>query len=322
MAINQPFFKTNSNAAVPSLVKREALKAIMKHWELYLIIAVPVAFLVIFNYIPMLGAQIAFKEYNPVQGIWGSPWVGFKEFELFFKSPFFLPIIRNTISISIYYLIISIPATIILALALNEVKNQRFKKLVQMFTYAPYFISTVVLVGMMDIVLAPDSGLWGQIFHLFGIQQVPNILGSPSAFSSLYVWSGIWQETGYGAVIYLAALSNVNPELYEAARIDGASRLKKMRYIDLPAILPTIIVLFILSLGNVLGVGFEKAFLLQNPLNLSTSEIISTYVYKIGLVNSDFSFSVAVGLFNSVVGFILVFGSNMLSRKFSETSLF
>ncbi|WP_231571449.1 hypothetical protein [Gordoniibacillus kamchatkensis] len=220
MAHHPTLMKAHTGAAVGQ-AKREAFRAVMKHWELYLVISVPAIFLVVFNYIPMLGAQIAFKDYNPMQGIWGSPWIGFKQFELFFKSPFFWPVIRNTLSISFYYLAVSIPATIILALALNEVKNQRFKKLVQMFTYAPYFISTVVLVGMMDILLAPDSGLWGQIFHLFGVQKVPNVLGNPSAFSSLYVWSSIWQETGYGAVIYLAALSNVNPESTRPRKLTG-----------------------------------------------------------------------------------------------------
>ncbi len=321
MAQPQTIVANRSNVVAKSRFK-ETLRRILKHWQLYLVIAVPTAFLITFNYVPMLGAQIAFKDYSPVKGIWGSPWVGLKEFKLFFKSPYFWPIISNTLTISIYYLIVSLPATIILALALNEVKHQRFKKIVQMFTYAPYFISTVVLVGMMDIILAPTSGLWGQVFRAFGVQNVPNILGDPGAFPSLYVWSGIWQETGYGAVIYLAALSNVNPELYEAAKIDGASRFKKMLYIDLPAIKPTIIVLFILAVGGILGVGFEKVYLLQNPLNLSTSEIIATYVYKIGLQNANFSFGVAVGLFNSVVGFLLIFTANMLSRKYSETSLF
>lgn len=191
-----------------------------------------------------------------------------------------------------------------------------------MFTYAPYFISTVVLVGMINIILSPTTGLYGQLSHLFGVENVYDILGESKAFSSLYVWSGVWQETGYGAVIYLAALANVNPELYEASKIDGASRIQKIIHIDLPAIRPTIIVLFILAVGGLMSVGFEKVFLLQNMLNLSTSEVISTYVYKIGLVNTNYSFGVAVGLFNSVVGFILIFTTNVLARKFSDSSLF
>ncbi|MCJ8012212.1 ABC transporter permease subunit [Paenibacillus sp. KQZ6P-2] len=297
-------------------------KNIYRHWQLYCIVALPVLFLITFNYVPMFGIQIAFKEFNPMQGIWHSPWVGGKQFEMFFDSPYFWPIIQNTLLLSIYALCIGTPAAILLALALNEVKNQRFKKIVQMFTYAPYFISTVVLVGMINIILSPTTGLYGQLSHLFGVDNVYDILGESKAFSSLYAWSGVWQETGYGAVIYLAALANVNPELYEASKIDGASRIQKIIHIDLPAIRPTIIVLLILAVGGLMSVGFEKVFLLQNMLNLSTSEVISTYVYKIGLVNTNYSFAVAVGLFNSVVGFILIFTTNVLARKYSDSSLF
>jgi putative aldouronate transport system permease protein len=297
-------------------------KKIVRHWQLYAIVAVPVAFLIIFNYVPLLGIQLAFKEFNPVQGIWGSPWVGGKQFTMFFESPFFWPIIKNTLLLSVYSLFIGAPAAILLALAMNEVGNQRFKKVVQMFTYAPYFISTVVLVGIINIVLSPSTGLYGQLTGLVGITDPIDILGDPSAFSSLFVWSAVWQETGYGAVVYLAALSGVNPELYEAARIDGATRLKKMFHIDLPAIRPTIIILFIMAIGGLLSVGFEKVFLLQNIMNLSTSEVISTYVYKIGLVHMNYSFAVAVGMFNSVIGFVLIFIANFLARKYSDSSLF
>ncbi|MCQ6559968.1 ABC transporter permease [Paenibacillus mendelii] len=297
-------------------------KYILRHWQLYLIVAVPVAFLITFNYVPLVGIQLAFKEFNPIQGIWGSPWVGGKQFTMFFESPFFWPVIKNTLLLSVYSLLVSTPAAILLALALNEVKNQRFKKVVQMFTYAPYFISTVVLVGMINIILSPTIGIYGQLTELLGVADSIDILGDPKAFSSLYVWSGVWQETGYGAIIYLAALSGVNPELYEAAKIDGASRVQKMVHIDLPTIRPTIIILLIMSIGGLLSVGFEKVFLLQNMLNLSTSEVISTYVYKIGLVHMNYSFAVAVGLFNSIIGFILIFSANLLARRFSESSLF
>jgi putative aldouronate transport system permease protein len=312
---------TQSQVSKKTKVKRP-WKRIKRHWQLYLVIAVPTAFLVIFNYIPMTGAQIAFRNYNPVQGIWHSPWIGMQEFSFFYHSPYFWPVIRNTLTISIYSLLVGTPAAVILALALNEVKHERFKRTVQMFTYAPYFISTVVMVGIMEIILSPSAGLLGQIAQVFGIHNVPNILGSSKAFSSLYVWSGVWQETGYGAVIYLAALSNVNPELYEAARIDGASRLQKIWHIDLTAIRPTIIILFILAVGGILGVGFEKAFLLQNSLNLGASEIISTYTYKMGLVDANFSFAAAVGLMNSAIGFILILIVNFVARRVSETSLF
>jgi len=276
----------------------------------------------VFSYIPMLGVQIAFKDYNPVAGIWGSPWVGWKHFDNFMGSPFFWEIIKNTLRISVYTLIVGTIAAILLALALNEVKSRGFKRSVQMATYAPYFISVVVLIGMVDVILSPTAGLYGQIARLFGVDNPPDLMGSPAAFPSVYVWSGVWQETGYGAVLYLAALAGVNPELYEAARMDGASRIRKIFHIDLPAIQSTIVVLFILSIGGLLGVGFEKVYLLQNLLNMSTSEVISTYVYKVGLVNSNFSFSVAVNLFNSVIGFILILGANLMARRMTNSSLF
>jgi len=307
---------------VVALANSTWIKNIYRHWQLYLIVALPAVFLITFNYVPLFGALIAFKEYNPIQGIWNSPWVGMKQFDLFFNSPFFWPILRNTLMLSVYALCVGMPAAIILALCLNEVTNQRFKKVVQMVTYAPYFISTVVLVGMINIILSPSTGLYGQISKLFGITPSLDLFGDPQIFSSLYVWSGVWQETGYSAVIFLAALAGVNPELHEAAKIDGASRLQKIWNIDLPTIRPTIIVLLILSVGGLLSIGFEKVYLLQNIMNLSHSEIISTYVYKVGLINTNYSFGVAVGLFNSVVGFILIVTTNLLSRKFSDSSLF
>jgi putative aldouronate transport system permease protein len=295
---------------------------IRRHAQLYVIIALPFAFLVIFNYWPMLGAQIAFRNYNPVQGMWGSPWIGLSEFRQFAQSPYFSVVIRNTLTLSIYSLIVGTPASLILALAINEVKHARFKRIAQMVTYAPYFISTVVLIGMIDLILAPQGSLLAQTLHLFGIHQVPDLLGSPGDFPSLYIWSGVWQTSGYSAVIYLAALSAVNPELYEAARLDGASRPQKIRYVDFPTILPTVIIVLVLSVGGILSVGFEKAYLMQNPLNLSSSEIISTYVYKTGLLSGDFSFATAVGIFNSVVGFVLLLITNFVARFVSGVSLF
>lgn len=307
--------------ATSSSALRRTLLKIRRHWQLYLVIAVPTAFLITFNYIPMVGVQIAFRDFNPIGGIWGSPWIGLQEFQFFFQSPYFWPLIQNTLTLSLYALLVGTPATIILALALNEVKHIAFKRTVQMVTYAPYFISTVVLVGMMFIILSPSSGLVSQIAGLLGV-PAPNLLASPDAFPSLYVWSGVWQETGYGAVIYLAALATVNLELYEAARIDGASRWQKIRHIDLQAIKPTVIILTILSVGNLLGIGFEKVYLLQNPLNLSTSEVIATYVYKNGLLDANYTFAAAVGLFNSLINFILILVVNFVARRVSETSLF
>ena len=239
---------------------------IRRHAQLYFIVALPFGFLVTFNYWPMLGAQIAFRDYNPVQGMFGSPWIGLSEFRQFVQSPYFSIVIHNTLTLSIYSLIVGTPTALILALAINEVKHARFKRIAQMVTYAPYFISAVVLVGMIDLVLAPQGSLLSQTLHLFGIHQVPDLLASPGDFPSLYVWSGVWQTTGYSAVIYLAALSAVNPELYDAAWLDGASRPQKIHYVDFPAIMPVVVIVLILSVGGILSVGFEKAYLMQNPL--------------------------------------------------------
>ena len=289
---------TRGSGAVPIKAQTRSRRTrIRRNVQLYFIIALPFAFLVTFNYWPMVGAQIAFRNYNPVQGMFGSPWIGLSEFRNFVQSPYFSITIHNTLVLSVYSLVVGIPAALVLALAINEVKHLRFKRLAQMVTYAPYFISVVVLVGMMNLLLSPQGSLLAQTVHLLGGHQVPNLLGSASSFSSLYVWSGVWQTTGYSAVIYLAGLSAVNPELYDAARIDGASRPKKIRYVDFPAIMPLVVIVLILSVGGILSVGFEKAYLMQNPLNLSNSEIISTYVYKTGLLSGNFSFATAVGLF-------------------------
>lgn len=300
--------------------KKTALKQINRHWQLYFVLLLPVFFLILFNYIPMLGVQIAFKNYNVVDGIWGSPWVGLDNFTQFMISPNFWPLLRNTLSISIYALIAGFPAPILLALALNELRDGFFKRFVQTVTYAPYFISTVVMVSIVIVFLNPTVGAAGMIMRALGLHPV-DLLSSPHVFSSVYVWSSIWQETGYGAIIYLAALSGINPELYEAARVDGASRLQKILHVDLPGILPAAVILLILAAGHLMNIGFEKIYLFQNPLNLSVSEVISTYVYKIGLLNANFSFSSAVGLFNSIANLILILIVNFIARRMSEHSL-
>jgi putative aldouronate transport system permease protein len=308
-----------SRRRVRSATRRARIK---RYWQLYVLLAVPMAFLATFNYWPIVGAQIAFRNYNPVQGIWGSPWVGLSEIKFFVQGPYFEPIVRNTLVIGFYYLAVSVPATLILALAINEVRNLRFKKLAQMVSYAPYFLSVVVLVSIMQIVLSPQASLFTKVAGLFGIHSVPDLFGSPAAFPSLYVWSGVWQETGYGAIIYLAALSAVSPTLYEAARLDGASRLQKIWHVDLPSIMPTMVILIILGVGTVINVGFEKAYLLQSPLNLSRSEIISTYVYKMGIQDANFSFAAAVGLFNSIVSLFLLVMANTVARVTTGEGLF
>lgn len=295
---------------------------VRRHWQLYLVIALPTLFLLVFNYYPMAGAQIAFRNYNPLQGIWGSPWIGWQEFSFFYHSPYFWEVIDNTLRISLYTILVGTPITIGFALAVNELRHGAFRKWVQTVSFIPYFISVVVIVAMMQIVLSPSSGPYFLITQLLGIHQPPDPLSSAGAFPSLYVWSGIWQTTGYSAIIYLAALAHVNVELYDAARIDGASRWQRMRHIDWQAIKPTVVILVILSVGTILSVGFEKDYLLQNPLNLNTSEIISTYTYKMGILDANFSFAAAVGLLNSGVGFILVLLVNFVARYVSDTTLF
>ncbi|MBB6735010.1 ABC transporter permease [Cohnella zeiphila] len=297
-----------------------ARKSLRRHWQLYLVVVPPLLFFLIFKYIPMLNAVLAFKDYNVIKGIWGSPWVGFKNFNLFFDNPLFWSLLKNTIYLSGYLLLAGFPIPILLALMLNEVRSGRFKKLVQMVSFAPYFISTVVMVSMIMLFLAPRLGFVNIALNHLGLHSI-NFLGEPGMFRSIYVWSDIWQTAGYTAVIYLAALAGIDPTLYEAAKVDGASRFQKIRHVDLPGILPTIIIVLILNVGNVMAIGFEKVYLLQNPLNLVNSEIIATYVYSIGLLNANYSFATAVGLFNSLINFILLLLVNGLAKRFSNTSI-
>lgn len=295
-------------------LRRRARRSFTRHWTLYLLMIVPLVYLALFKYVPMTNAVIAFKDYNVVKGIWGSDWSGFSNFELMFRNPVFGQLVKNTFLLSFYAVIAAFPIPIILALALNEIRQGLFKRTVQIVTYAPYFISTVVVVSMMIMILAPRLGLVSRGLGFFGIHDV-DLLGSPDYFRHIYVWSDIWQTAGYSAVIYLAALSSIDPALYEAAKVDGASRLRKIIHIDLPGILPTAVIILILAVGNIMAIGFEKAFLLQNPLNLSTSEIVATYVYKTGLLNADFSLATAVGLLNSVVNLVLLVFVNFVAKR-------
>lgn len=297
-----------------------ATRSLRRHWQLYLIMLPALLDLFIFRYIPMVNAVIAFKNYNVVAGIWGSPWAGFKHFELFFNNPVFWKLLENTLGLSLYALLVGFPLPILLAIALNEVGDGFFKRAVQMVTYAPYFISTVVMVSMIMLLLSPRLGVINVGLQALGLEPV-NFLGRPDLFSSLYVWSGVWQNSGYAAIVYLAALAGVDPALYEAARVDGASRFQKIMNIDLPGITPVAVIILILTVGSLLAIGFEKVYLLQNPLNLDTSEIIATYVYKIGLLNANYSFATAVGLFNSVVNLILLVIVNAFAKRVSDVSL-
>jgi ABC-type polysaccharide transport system permease subunit len=298
----------------------EAQRSWRLHWQLYLLVIVPLAYFVIFKYIPIGNAVIAFKDYNVIQGPWGSDWIGFKNFELFFTNPVFGTLLENTFILAFYLVLASFPIPIMLAIALNEIGNGWFKRTVQMVTYAPYFISTVVVVSMTILVLSPRLGVVNDGLGLFGIAPI-NFLGDPNYFRHIYVWSDVWQTAGYSAVIYMAALAGIDPALHESAKIDGASRLQRIRHIDLPGIMPTAVIVLILGVGNMMAIGFEKAYLLQNDLNLAQSEIIPTYVYKTGLINADFSMATAVGLFNSVVNLCLLLLVNFAAKRITGSGL-
>nr|WP_255654244.1 ABC transporter permease subunit [Cohnella sp. REN36] len=287
---------------------------------MYLVLLPPLLFFLLFKYYPMLNAVLAFKDYNVIKGIWGSPWVGLKNFKLFFDNPIFWSLLKNTLLLSGYLLLAGFPVPILLALMLNEVRGGRFKRIVQLVSFAPYFISTVVMVSIIMLFLAPRLGFANLALNALGMESV-NFLGEPGYFRSIYVWSDIWQTAGYTAVIYLAALAGIDPTLYEAAKVDGASRFQKIRHVDLPGIMPTIVIVLILNVGNVMALGFEKVYLLQNPLNIVNSEIIATYVYSIGLLNANYSFATAVGLFNSFVNLILLVLVNSLAKRFSSSSI-
>lgn len=299
---------------------RVAQRSLRRHWQLYLIMLPGLLYFVVFKYVPMANAVIAFKDYNVVAGIWGSPWAGFKYFELFFNNPVFWTLLKNTLTLSLYALLVGFPLPILLAVALNEVRDGLFKRSVQMVTYAPYFISTVVMVSMIMLLFAPRLGVVNVGLQSIGMNP-PNFLGSPDWFPSIYVWSGVWQNSGYAAIVYLAALSGIDPTLYEAAKVNSASRLQKIINIDLPGIMPVAVIILILTVGSMLAIGFEKVYLLQNPLNLGSSEIIPTYVYKVGLLNANFSFATAVGLFNSVINMVLLVLVNSWAKRVSDFSL-
>jgi len=306
--------------AIPGSRRKDRARLIRKHWQYYLLFSVPLLYVIVFAYVPMGGILLAFKTYRISAGILRSPWAGLHYFEQFFTSPVFWMLLKNTLGLSLYSLLAGFPIPILLALMLNETTSLTFKKTVQMVTYAPYFISTVVMVSIIMQFLDPRIGFINRVIVLLG-GQARNFMGKESLFQSIYVWSGVWQNTGYAAIIYIAALSGIDPTLYEAAYIDGASRLQKVIHIDLPGILPTVVILLILSVGNIMNVGFEKVFLMQNPLNLGTSEIIATYVYKLGILSAQFSFGTAVGLFNSVVNLILIVSVNQIARGIGQTSL-
>ena len=296
-----------------------------KDWQVYVFLLIPLTYLIIFHYVPMFGIQIAFKKFSPVKGIWGSPWVGFVHFQKFFKSYYFERVTVNTLRLSVYALLAGFPIPILFALLLNAMPGRVFKKTVQTVTYMPHFISVVVLVGMIQQIFSPSVGLYFHAYKLLGGEGMPkDILAQPNSFIHMYVWSGIWQNFGWSSIIYMAALAGVSQDLHEAAEIDGATRFQRILHVDLPSLIPTATIMLILRFGQIMGVGYEKIYLMQNTMNLRTSEVISTYVYKIGLGsggNSDYSLSTAVGLFNSVINLVLITTFNQVTRRLGETSL-
>jgi len=296
-------------------------RTLQREWQYWLFLLLPIVYLLIFEYYPMLGAQIAFRNYKAKYGIWGSEWVGFKWFLKFFDSYQFKRVVSNTFILSVYNVFVTTLLPIGFALVFNCVEKPRYKKFVQTVVTLPHFISTVVMVGIIMQLFNSRVGLYGVIYEAINGTYPKDIFGNAGAFRHMYVWSGAWKSFGWGAIIYIAALHGVDPGLHEAAQMDGATRFQRMRYVDLPHLAPTVIIKMIMNVGDVMSVGFQKVYLMQNDLNLSTSEIISTYTYQIGLVQNNYSYSAAIGLFNSVISLVLVLTANKIARKVSETSL-
>lgn len=306
------------------LARARERKKVSARWQLYVCLLIPLIYIIVFAYVPMTGLVIAFKEYDFSKGILGSKWVGFQNFSDFFHSYKFKLVLKNTLTVSLYSLLASFPIPILFALLLNAFPRKRYAKTIQIVTYVPHFISTVIMVGLITQLLNNRTGIYGSLYTLFTGEMASNILASGPAFKHIYVWSGIWQNTGYNAIIYIAALAGVDQSLHEAAMIDGASRLQRIRYIDFPCILPTATIMLILAAGNIMNVGYEKVLLMQNDLNINYSEIISTYVYKVGLASgiTNFSLSAAISMFNSVVNFTLLIIVNRISKKISGSGIF
>ena len=303
------------------LIHSKNLRQIKRDIPLYLFILPGFLAILIFNYVPLYGIQMAFKTFRMSLGIMGSPWIGFDNFTRLFKSPQFPKILGNTLILSFYGLIAGFPIPILLALVLNSCFSKKLKKTVQMITYAPHFISMVVMVGIINIMFSTTAGPVNMIIKMAGGQPV-HFVGLAEAFRHLFVWTGIWQNMGWSSIIYMAALSTVDQEIHEAAIVDGATKVQRIIHIDFPSILPTAVILLILNSAHIMNVGFEKTYLMQNSMNLSVSEVISTYVYKVGLRNFDFGFSTAIGLFNNVLNCFMLLLVNTIARKVGETSLF
>lgn len=316
--------KAVSSTTAPTAMskrRRRWQKELYENWELYLFVLPGVLVIFLFNYMPMYGIQIAFKNFRPVKGIWGSAWAGMKWFNRFFDSAQFGSLMYNTLILNFYSLLVSFPLPVLLALLFNQYRSPRLRKTLQTVSYAPHFISTVVMVGMLTLFLSPSSGLYGNICRLMG-QTPGNPMGNADAFRHIYVWSDVWQHTGWDSIIYIAALSSIDPQLYDAATVDGANRFQKILHIEIPALLATASILLIMRVGSLMSIGFEKVYLMQNGLNIATSEVISTYVYKMGLTGTaQYSYASAVGLFNTVVNLILLTVCNSVTRRLNGSSL-
>ena len=299
---------------------QQALRPYQKNYELYLMLVPVIAHYIIFEYMPIYGLQIAFRDFIPFKGFWGSPWVGFKHFLRFFRSFYFWRLIKNTFGLSLYTLAVGFPAPILLALLINEIRSKRFQRVAQNITYFPHFLSMVVVVGMIVSFTNPNYGAINVLIKFFGGDPI-NFMVKDSWFKTLFVFSNVWQHAGWGAIIYLAALASIDPQLYQAATVDGANRLQKIWHISLSSIIPTITILFILRVGKLLNVQFQKVLLMQNPLNMAASDVIQTYVYRIGVLEGNFSFATAVGLFNSLLNLSLLLICNRIVKLTTEHGL-
>ena len=305
-----------------AMKKRLGLKAVLKNnWQLYLLVLPAVIYFVVFNYLPLYGIQIAFKDYKAVDGIAGSAWVGLKHFKNFFNAYYFKRLLSNTLLLNVYYLLWSFPVPLILAILLNQIRGTKKKRFIQTSIYVPYFISTVVLAGMLYIFLSPTSGLLNFARTALGLKAI-DFMSDASAFRSIYIISGIWQAAGYGTILYIATLTGIDLSLYEAAEIDGASIWQKIRYIDIPSLIPTAMMVFILDCGKMLASDTNKALVMQTPGNIPTSDIIGVYVYNVGLGSGQFSYTAAIGLFINIINFILIVSVNQLSKRMTDVGLF
>lgn len=291
------------------------------NWQLYVLILPAIIYFIVFNYMPLYGIQIAFKDFKAVFGISGSKWVGLKHFENFFHAYYFKRLLANTLLLNVYNLLWSFPVPIILAILLNQIKGPKIKRFIQTSIYVPYFISTVVLAGMLYIFLSPTSGIFNILRQALGMKAV-DVMSDAKAFRTIYIVSGIWQSAGWGTILYIASLSGVDPSLYEAAEIDGASIWQKIRYIDMPSIVPVIVMVFILDCGKLLSSNTDKALVMQTAGNIPTSDIIGVYVYNVGLGSGQFSYTTAIGLFINIINFIIIITANQISKKISDVGLF